>query len=144
MGISRRGFMNLTGVGLTCLGLSDLGFDLRPAAAYATTLRIEGCKEYQSTCPFCSCGCSILMFVRDGQFISSEGDPDYPISAGGLCEGAAVEFETIPSMLRCETCGDLFKRKPFDFTCPCGGQGRPTDIGREFYVKAIEVENEPD
>jgi hydrogenase nickel incorporation protein HypA/HybF len=66
------------------------------------------------------------------------------IGAGSLCEGAAVEFETVRSMLRCETCGRLFERKPFDFTCPCGGQGRPTDIGREFYVKAIEVENEPD
>ena len=66
------------------------------------------------------------------------------VSAGSLCEGATVEFETVKSMLRCEGCGQLFARKPFDFTCPCGGQGRPTDIGRELYVKAIEVENEPD
>ena len=66
------------------------------------------------------------------------------ISAGTLCEGAAVEFEAVKSMLKCEQCGRLFERKPFDFTCPCGGQGRPTDIGRAFYVKSIEVENEPD
>jgi len=66
------------------------------------------------------------------------------VSAGGMCEGAAIEFETVKSMLRCEVCGGLFERKPFDFTCPCGGQGRPTGIGREFFVKAIEVENEPD
>ena len=66
------------------------------------------------------------------------------VSAGSLCEGATVEFETVKSMLRCEACDQLFARKPFDFTCPCGGQGRPTDIGREFYEKAIEVENEPD
>lgn len=62
------------------------------------------------------------------------------ISAGSPCEGAALEFESVKSMLRCESCGALFERKPFDFTCPCGGQGRPTEIGREFYVKAIEVE----
>ncbi len=66
------------------------------------------------------------------------------ISAGTPCEGASLSFERIRSMLMCETCGRLFERKPFDFTCPCGGQGRPTEIGREFYVKAIEVENEPD
>lgn len=67
------------------------------------------------------------------------------ISAGSRCEGAALEFESVKSMLKCETCEALFERKPFDFTCPCGGQGRPTEIGREFYVKAIEVEkNEPD
>lgn len=62
------------------------------------------------------------------------------ISAGSRCEGAGLEFEFVKSMLKCETCGQLFERKPFDFTCPCGGQGRPTEIGREFYVKAIEVE----
>lgn len=90
MGISRRGFMKLTGAGLACLGLRDLGLDPSPAAAYATKLRIEGAKEYQSTCPFCSCGCSILMFVKDGKFLSSEGDPDYPVSEGALCpKGAA-------------------------------------------------------
>ena len=66
------------------------------------------------------------------------------VSAGSLCEGASVEFETVKSMLRCEACGQFFERKPFHFTCPCGGQGWPTEIGREFYVKAIEVENEPD
>ncbi len=63
------------------------------------------------------------------------------ISAGSPCEGVSLEFEPVKSMLRCETCGQLFERKPFDFTCPCGGQGRPTEIGREFYVKAIEVES---
>lgn len=90
MGISRRGFMKLTGVGLACLGLGDLGLSARPAAAFATTLRIAGAKEVQSTCPFCSCGCSILMFIKDGKFLSSEGDPDYPVSEGALCaKGAA-------------------------------------------------------
>ncbi len=63
------------------------------------------------------------------------------VSSGSLCEGAELSFETVQSMLKCETCGQLFKRKPFEFTCPCGGQGRPTEIGREFYVKAIEVQS---
>lgn len=62
------------------------------------------------------------------------------IAAGGPCEHAQLEFERVKPMLRCEACGRLFERKPFDFACPCGGEGRPTEIGREFYVKAIEVE----
>ena len=90
MGISRRGFIKLTGAGLACLGLGDLGLSPQKAMAYATTLRIAGAKEVQSTCPFCACGCSILMFVKDGKFLSSEGDPDYPVSEGALCaKGAA-------------------------------------------------------
>jgi hydrogenase nickel incorporation protein HypA/HybF len=62
------------------------------------------------------------------------------IAAGSICEGAEIEIERVKAKLRCETCGQLFERKPFSFDCPCGGQGLPTGIGQEFYVKAIEVE----
>lgn len=62
------------------------------------------------------------------------------IAEGTLCQGAALSFERVRSRLRCERCGALFERKPFSFSCPeCGGDGRPTEIGREFYVKSIEV-----
>ena len=60
------------------------------------------------------------------------------ISKGTVCENAKIEIETIRPMLQCEACGRLFKRKPFSFDCQCGGEGRPTEIGREFYVKSIE------
>jgi hydrogenase nickel incorporation protein HypA/HybF len=46
-------------------------------------------------------------------------------------------------MLRCAKCGAHFIRKPFEFRCPdpdCGGDGEPTDIGREFFVKSIEID----
>lgn len=90
MHISRRGFMRLTGMGMACLGLSDLGFDLKPVKAYAAELKIKGAKEVVSICGFCSCGCNIIMSVKDGKMVSSEGDPDYPVSEGALCaKGAA-------------------------------------------------------
>ena len=57
-----------------------------------------------------------------------------------LCEGAAMEIETVKPKLRCKACDMLFVRKPFSFECKCGGEGMPTDIGREFYVKNIVVE----
>ncbi|MCL2343906.1 MAG: hydrogenase maturation nickel metallochaperone HypA [Firmicutes bacterium] len=62
------------------------------------------------------------------------------IAAGTVCENAKIEIETVKPMLRCKACGALFARKPFSFACPCGGEGLPTDIGREFYIKSIEVE----
>lgn len=90
MDISRRGFIKLLGAGTACFGLSQLGLDVKPALAYATSLKTAGAKEVVSICPFCSCGCNIIMYVRDGQFVSSEGDPDYPVSEGALCaKGAA-------------------------------------------------------
>lgn len=91
MSVSRRGFIKLLGAGTACLGLSKLGIDLGPAQAYAAGLKIEGSKESISICPFCSCGCNTLVHVKDGKIINIEGDPDYPISGGGLCaKGAAL------------------------------------------------------
>jgi len=65
------------------------------------------------------------------------------IAEGTVCEGAVLEIETVKPMLKCKACGMLFARKPFSFECECGGEGEPTEIGREFYVKHIEVERQP-
>ena len=36
---------------------------------------------------------------------------------------------------------ELFEKKLLSFDCPkCGGQGGPTDIGKEFYIESIEIE----
>lgn len=63
------------------------------------------------------------------------------IARGTCCEGAALNIQEVKPMLRCEGCGELFNREPFSFDCPyCGEEGRPTDIGREFYIKSIVIE----
>ena len=64
------------------------------------------------------------------------------LSEGSLCEGARLEVEPVVPLLRCNACGKLFARKPFSFACPepgCPGEGEPTEIGREFYIRSIEV-----
>jgi formate dehydrogenase major subunit len=91
MKVSRRGFIKIAGAGTACVALTRLGIDLGPAQAYAAGLKIEGSKEVISICPFCSCGCNTLVHVKDGKIVNIEGDPDYPISGGGLCaKGAAL------------------------------------------------------
>ena len=63
------------------------------------------------------------------------------IGEGTMCEGAEIEIENVKPMLRCSQCGELFKKKLLSFECPhCGGEGGPTEIGKEFYVESIEVE----
>ena len=57
-----------------------------------------------------------------------------------LCEGALVKIETVKSKLRCKSCNELFDRKPFSFECGCGGEGMPTDIGRELFIKSITID----
>lgn len=62
------------------------------------------------------------------------------IAEGTPCEHARLQIERVEPRLRCGSCGELFIRKPFEFKCPyCGGEGRPTEIGQEFYIKSIEI-----
>ncbi|MDO4545453.1 MAG: hydrogenase maturation nickel metallochaperone HypA [Bacillota bacterium] len=63
------------------------------------------------------------------------------ISQDTLCQGADVRITHIEPKLRCPDCGHLFKKAHLSFDCPkCGGQGEPTDIGKEFYIDSIEIE----
>ncbi|MFN3820719.1 MAG: hypothetical protein ACK4OO_00170, partial [bacterium] len=38
-----------------------------------------------ATCSACTAGCGMLVKIRDGRPIKLEGNPDHPISKGGLC-----------------------------------------------------------
>lgn len=63
------------------------------------------------------------------------------ISKGTLCEGAVLEVENIKARWRCPACEIDFIRTPLSFACPeCGQDAEPTAIGKEFYVKSIEIE----
>jgi hydrogenase nickel incorporation protein HypA/HybF len=63
------------------------------------------------------------------------------ISEGTMCENAMIEIQRVKPKLKCEACGEYFERVLFSFQCPkCGGDGLPTEIGKEFYVDTIEVE----
>jgi formate dehydrogenase major subunit len=49
-------------------------------------------KVVQSICPYCAVGCGQKVYVKDGEVVQIEGDPDSPISRGRLCpKGAATE-----------------------------------------------------
>lgn len=64
------------------------------------------------------------------------------IAEDSMCANAELNIERVKPMLRCKKCGELFERKPFSFNCDhdgCSGEGEPTDIGREFYIKSIEI-----
>lgn len=62
------------------------------------------------------------------------------IAEGSLCSRAKLNIERIVPQLKCSNCGELFERKPYSFECPkCKGEGNPTEIGKEFYIKSIEI-----
>jgi hydrogenase nickel incorporation protein HypA/HybF len=62
------------------------------------------------------------------------------IAEDTLCRNAKLKIRRIKPKLKCNQCGKKFVRLPFSFDCPvCDGQGEPTGIGREFYIKSIEI-----
>ncbi len=91
MGITRRRFLQVAGLGIAGIPLARLGLNLDGVAAHAAGFKLEGTREVISICPFCSVACHIIVHVRNGEMVSTEGDPDYPVSEGALCaKGAAM------------------------------------------------------
>ncbi len=63
------------------------------------------------------------------------------IAKDTLAQGAKLSVRLIRAEMRCPTCGKNFRRPLFSFACPeCGALGTPTDIGNEFYVESVELE----
>jgi len=90
MDVSRRGFLKLSGLSLVAFA-TGLGVDPAVAEAKGYALKVEGSKKIPSICHFCSGGCGILLFVKEGKLIHLEGDPDHPTNEGTLCpKGASL------------------------------------------------------
>ncbi len=84
-------------------GVPGLGryFDwgLGPAAASKSTheagTRISGLKVTESVCPYCAVGCGQLVYTRDGEIVSIEGNPRSPINQGTLCPKGSASRQLI-------------------------------------------------
>ncbi len=87
-GVSRRSF--LAALGYTAAGISMMSCRV-PEQKIVPNLnqppeQTPGVANwYASTCAGCSAGCGVLVKVRDGRPIKLEGNPDHPLSKGGLC-----------------------------------------------------------
>ena len=63
------------------------------------------------------------------------------VSRGTVCEGARLEYELVPAVLRCAPCGREWGIEIPAFRCPfCGGSDVGVRSGEEFQVESIEVE----
>ena len=78
------------------LGKSDgMGADAMSDETRALRPRTEGASAARSVCPYCAVGCGQLVFHRNGQIETIEGDPASPISEGHLCPKGAASFELL-------------------------------------------------
>lgn len=53
----------------------------------------DGAEVARSICPYCGVGCGQLVYHKNNELISIEGDPQSPISRGHLCPKGADTFE---------------------------------------------------
>jgi len=52
-------------------------------------------KVVPSVCPYCAVGCGQRIYVKDGQVVQIEGDPDSPVSRGRLCPKGSASKQLV-------------------------------------------------
>ena len=57
--------------------------------------KLTGVKEITTICPYCGCGCGIVVSTRDGKIVNAEGDPAHPINEGALCSKGAGLYQVV-------------------------------------------------
>ncbi len=73
--------------------LGDTAASERTGAVMARTKHAD--RVVKSVCPYCAVGCGQLVYVKDGQIIDIEGDPESPISEGCLCPKGSATFQLV-------------------------------------------------
>jgi molybdopterin-containing oxidoreductase family iron-sulfur binding subunit len=87
-GPDRRGFLKAAGFSFGAALLAGCGRTVQKIEP--NLMQPEGfipgrSVYYASTCGGCAAACGTLVKVRDGRPIKLEGNPDHPVSRGGLC-----------------------------------------------------------
>ena len=98
--LTRRDFLKMSAAGGAAVAYGSFGFDLRPAYAETTQLKISRATEVRTVCPYCAVGCSMIAYkVGDNALnvrptlVHIEGDPDSPVNGGTLCPKGASTLQ---------------------------------------------------
>ncbi|HLG14736.1 MAG TPA: molybdopterin-dependent oxidoreductase [Blastocatellia bacterium] len=87
-GMSRRTFIEMIGFSVAALaftGCRPPEQKIIPFVKQPVELTPGVANWYASTCLGCNSSCGTLVKVRDGRPIKLEGNPEHPLSRGGLC-----------------------------------------------------------
>jgi formate dehydrogenase major subunit len=103
MNLTRREFIQVTGVGAAGIALSGVGLNLMPVKAQAQMLKLQYATETTTICPYCAVGCGAIVHTSrkgDGRVINIEGDPEHVINRGSLCSKGAALSQLSENSLR--------------------------------------------
>jgi len=88
-GIRRRDFLKVVGVGgagATLTGCTTGEVErLLPYVTAPEEITPGVATWYATTCGGCSAGCGLWVRTREGRAVKIEGNPDHPVSEGGVC-----------------------------------------------------------
>jgi Fe-S-cluster-containing dehydrogenase component/anaerobic selenocysteine-containing dehydrogenase len=87
-GVSRRTFIELIGFSAAALQFTSCRAPEQKIIPYLkqpVEFTPGVASWFASTCGGCSAGCGVLVKVRDGRPIKIEGNPEHPLTGGGLC-----------------------------------------------------------
>ena len=94
MQLTRRGFFKTAAAAFAAsLAYEAVAPSTVLAAEPSDDWKLENTEEYTNICCYCAGGCGSICSVRDGELINLEGDPDHPVSQGGLCPKGASMFQ---------------------------------------------------
>ena len=81
MKLTRRDFIksNAVAAAATVAGISV------PGATLAQQKASDGVRWDKGVCRFCGTGCGVLVGVKDGRVVATQGDPDAPVNRGLNC-----------------------------------------------------------
>ena len=96
-GFARRDFLKVVGAGgagAAAVGCStDTVERLIPYVTPPEEITPGVATWYASTCGECSSGCGIRVRTREGRAVMIEGNPDHPVSRGGLCSRGVAALQ---------------------------------------------------
>ncbi len=81
MKLTRRDFIKSQAVAAAAV---SAGITL-PSAVLAEDKKDDGIRWDKAACRFCGTGCSVLLGVKDGKVVATQGDPDAPVNKGLNC-----------------------------------------------------------
>lgn len=88
MGIDRRNFLKLLGVGSTAPLVGCAAEPVEKIIPYVIQPEniVPGvANSYATTCRECPAGCGMVVRTREGRAVKAEGNPSHPVNAGTLC-----------------------------------------------------------
>ncbi len=121
MGITRRRFLQYSGL---TAGSVLLPAGMAVSSEKTSTFPLhKPIRESATICPYCSCGCGLLISTGpDGHIINSEGDPDNPVNRGALDPKSIAVRQLSQSKLRLKKPlyrapgSDKFEEKEWEWT----------------------------